>query len=54
MDAVVGFVCEGCGVTGGVSVFVPRLDLQSVLVPVCEHQGGEVVGDLGFRGDDCA
>lgn len=35
MDAVVGFVCERCGVTGGVSVFVPGLNLQSVLLPVC-------------------
>lgn len=35
MDAVVGFICERRGVTGGVSILVPGLNLQSVLLSIC-------------------
>lgn len=35
MDAVVGFIRERCGVTGGVSILVPGLNLQSVLLAIC-------------------
>ena len=54
VDAVVGFICERRGVTGGVPVLVPGLDLQGVLLAVRQHQGGEVVGYLGFGRDNGA
>lgn len=53
MDTVVGFVCERCGVTGGVRVLVSGLNLQSVLLAIRQHQGGEMVGYLGFGWDNC-
>ena len=48
MDAhtIVDFIVERGGVTGRVAVFIARLDLQGVLLPVSEHQGGEVVCDF--------
>lgn len=48
MDAVVGFICKRCRVTGGVSILIPGLNLQCVLLPICENQSGEMVSYLGF------
>lgn len=48
MDAVVGFICKRCRVTGGVSVLIPGLNLQRVLLPISKNQGREMVSYLGF------
>lgn len=47
-DAVVGFICETCGVTCGVPVLIPGLDLQRVLLPIDQDQGGEMISDFCF------
>lgn len=47
-DAVVGFICETCGVTCGVPILIPGLDLQRVLLPIDQDQGGEMIGNFCF------